>query len=388
MTAIKNGKIVTPNEVIENSILLIENDRIQGISDNTGNAETIIDAGGSYVLPGLIDVHSDRLEQFIQPRPSSQMDFSFALKMCEREMISAGITTIFHSIALYNDDYFNVSPLRTKENTEKIADLIEESRSCARLIRNRVHLRIEIDNLEAFDIAKNVISQSKVHLISFMDHTPGQGQYSDLNVYYKNVLEMGAFKMENMTAQSLAEHHENKSMLSLEQLKELASFAREKKIATASHDDTVENFDVNREIGVSISEFPITMEAAKKAKEYGFSTVVGAPNILRGNSHCGNLSGAHAILEDAADIICSDYYPAAMLSSIFRMHTKQGVPLEQMVNRATLNPAKALGIQDDYGSIEQGKKADIIFVNTRENAPEITDVFVNGNRALSMQYWS
>ena len=388
MTAIKNGKIVTPSEVIENSVLLIDNDRILGIFDDARNADSIVDARGSYILPGLIDVHSDRLELFIQPRPSSQMDFSFALKMCEREMINSGITTIYHSIALYNDDYFNVSPLRTKENTEKIADLIEESQSCRGLIRHRVHLRIEIDNLGAFDIAKNVISQAKVHLISFMDHTPGQGQYRDLDVYYKTVLEMGSFKMENMTAQSLAEHHNDKSTLSLGQLKELAAFAREKKIATASHDDTVDKFDVNREIGVTISEFPISMEAAKKAREFGFSTVVGAPNILRGNSHCGNLSGAHAILEDAADIICSDYYPAAMLSSIFQMHTKYGIPLEQMVNRATLNPAKALGIQDDYGSLEQGKKADILFVSIRDNVPEITDVFVNGNCALSMQYWS
>ena len=388
MTAIKNGKIITPDEIIENRVLLIEGDRIQDISDDARSAETIIDARGSYILPGLIDVHSDRMEQFIQPRPSSQMDFSFALKICEREMISAGITTIYHSIALYNDDYFNVSRLRTKENTQKITNLIAENQSRAGLIRHRVHLRIEIDNLSAFDIAKNVISQSKVHLISFKDHTPGQGQYRDLNVYFKTVSEIGTFKMENMTAQSLAEHHNNKSTLSLEQLKELAAFAREKNIATASHDDTVDKFDINREIGVSISEFPISMEAAKNAKEFGFSTVVGAPNILRGDSHCGNLSGAHAILEDAADIICSDYYPAAILHSIFQMHTKHGIPLEQMVNRATLNPAAALGIQDDYGSIEPGKKADLLFVGTREGAPVLTDVFVNGNRTLSMQYLS
>ena len=388
MIAIKNGKIVTPTEVVENSVLLIESDRILGISDSESNAETIIDAGGSYILPGLIDIHSDRIEQFIQPRPTSQMDFSFALKICEREMLSAGITTMYHSLALFKDDFFGASPLRTKENTQKIADIIAESKSRKGLIRHRVHLRIEIDNMDAFDIVKDIMQQSKAHLISFMDHTPGQGQYRDLDMYFKTVSETGTFKMENMTAQSLAEYHNNKATLTLEQLKELAAFAREKGIASASHDDTVEKFAVNQEIGVSISEFPISMEAAKKAKECGFLTVVGAPNILRGDSHCGNLSGTHAILEDAADIICSDYYPAAILHSIFQMHTRHGVPLEQMVSRATLNPAIALGIQDDYGAIEPGKKADILIVDARDGAPVITSVFVGGNQALNMQYWS
>lgn len=383
MIAIKNGKIVTPSGVEENRVLLIDGDRILDICADAADAEEVIDAHGGYILPGLIDVHSDRIEQFIQPRPSSQMDFSFALKICERELLSSGITTMYHGIALYKDNFFGESPLRTKENAKKIAALIAQMKES--LIRHRVHLRIEIDNMEAIEIAKEMINQ--VHLISFMDHTPGQGQYRDLDVYFKTVSGIGAFQMEGMNAQKLAEYHKDKSTLSLEQLKELAAFAREKGIATASHDDTVEKFAVNKEIGVNISEFPISMEAAKKAKEMGFLTVVGAPNILRGDSHCGNLSGAHAILQNAADIICSDYYPAAMLHSIFHMHTKHGIPLAQMVNRATLNPATALGIHENYGALEPGKKADILITDTQGDAPVITNVFVNGNRALNIQYW-
>ena len=229
MTAIKNGKIVTSTEVIENKILLVKDDEILDISDNTADAENIIDIKGSYILPGLIDVHSDRIEQFIQPRPSSQMDFSFALKTCERELLSAGITTMYHSIALYKDDFFGVSPLRTKENMLKMSDLIAESQQ--RLIRHRLHLRVEVDNPDAFDIAKDAIQQSKIHLISFMDHTPGQGQYSDLSVYLKAI--SGTFNMGNITPESLVEYHTNKPTLSLFQLKQLAAFAREKGIATA-----------------------------------------------------------------------------------------------------------------------------------------------------------
>lgn len=387
MIAIKNGRIITPERIIENRVLLIKNDRIFGFADDTLGAEKVIDAQGRYIMPGLIDVHSDKIEQYIGPRPTSQMDFEFALKVCERDLLGAGITTMYHSLSLFKDEFFGKSPLRTKENVERIADLIANINLRNHLIHHRFHLRIEIDNLEAFDIVRDMIAQGKLHLISFMDHTPGQGQYSSLSIYANTISQYNGKEIDTLGFDGVVEYHKNKPMLSFEQLCELTNLAHKAGIAVASHDDdTDEKLDVNKRIGVDISEFPITLEAAKAAKERGFFTIVGSPNILRGGSHSGNMSAAEAILEDSADLLCSDYYPAAILHSIFIMHEKYGVDLPKMVNRATLNPAKATKIDKDYGSIEPGKKADLLIVDGLDGYPVITHVLVNGKTTSRIEY--
>jgi alpha-D-ribose 1-methylphosphonate 5-triphosphate diphosphatase len=387
MIAITNGKIVTPEAVLEDQVLLIHQDRIAGITKSAEGAKEVLDAQGRYLIPGLIDVHSDKIEQFIQPRPTSQMDFEFALKACERELLSVGITTMYHSISLFQDEFFGKSPLRTKGNVQKIADLIANIHQRNHLIHHRFHLRIEIDNLEAFDIAKDMITQGKVHLISFMDHTPGQGQYRSLAVYEDTVSKYNGKEVESLGLEGILEHHQNKKTLSLAQLKELSDLAHAYGISVASHDDDrVEKLLVNQSIGVDISEFPITLETAQSAKEMGFYTVVGAPNVLRGGSHSGNMSATAAVLADCADILCSDYYPAAILHSIFALHRDKELPLPQLVKKATLHPAKALGIEGDYGALEVGKKADLLIVDLLDGYPVITHTFVDGRNTSSTVY--
>ena len=390
MIAIKNGRIVTPNRVLDGKVLLLKHDRVFGFYDSLENAENVdkvVNAHGRFVMPGLIDIHSDKLEQYIQPRPTSQMDFEFALKVCERDFLGAGITTMYHSISLFGDEFFGSSPLRTKENVGKIAELISDIHLRNHLIRHRLHLRIELDNPEAFDIASDMINQGKAHLISFMDHTPGQGQYNDLTVYYEAISKYGGKEVTELGFDGVLEYHKNKKTSSFEQLRELAVYAHKKGVAVASHDDDTEKkLGINKKIGVDICEFPISLETAKSAKAKGFYTVVGAANILRGTSHSGNLSASEAVLEGCADILCSDYYPAAILNSIFHMHVKHDIPLSYMVSKATLNPAKALGMDVDYGSIEPGKKADLLIVDILDGYPVITHAFVDGVAVSRIEY--
>jgi len=394
LIAIKNGKIVTPEQIIEGKILLLKHDKIFGFVDSLENedgVDRVVNAHGRYIIPGLIDVHSDKIEQYIQPRPTSQVDFEFGLKMCERDMLGSGITTMYHSISLFGDEFFGSSPLRTKENVQKIADLIAGIHLRNHLIHHRFHLRIEIDNPEAYDIACELIDQGKVHQISFMNHAPGQGQYSSMEIYQEAVVKyngnLGGRTAKSMSIDEIMEYQRNKPKLSLHQLKELTKLAHIKGIPVASHDDdTQEKLEENLGIGVDISEFPISVETAKVAKSMGLYTVVGAPNILRGRSHSGNMSATEAILEDCADILCSDYYPAAILHSVFSMNTKHGIPLQQMVNMVSLNPAKAMKIDKDYGSIETGKKADILIVEMSDGYPLITHAFVDGNPTSRIEY--
>jgi alpha-D-ribose 1-methylphosphonate 5-triphosphate diphosphatase len=315
------------------------------------------------------------------------MDFEFALKICERDLLGAGITTIYHSLSLFKDEIFGKCLLKSNENIQKIADLIANIHLRNHLIHHRLHLRIEIDNLSAFDIVRSMIEQGKAHLISFMDHTPGQGQYSSLAVYHEAVCKYNGKEISALGFDGVLEQHKNKAVLSIEQLKELAGLAHARGIAVASHDDdSPQKLALNKDIGVDISEFPVSLATAKAAEQYGFYTVVGAANILRGGSHAGNMSAAEAVLEDCAAILCSDYFPAAILHGLFHMHLKYAAPLPQMVNRATLNPAKAMRIDKDYGSIEIGKKADLLIVEVLDGYPVITHAFVDGIAASRIEY--
>ncbi|SMC70191.1 alpha-D-ribose 1-methylphosphonate 5-triphosphate diphosphatase [Papillibacter cinnamivorans] len=387
MKAIVNGRIVAPGGILENKTVLIQDGRILDLACGPEGAEQIIDAGGRYITPGFIDVHSDKIEQFIQPRPTSQMDFELALKECERELLNIGITTIYHSLSLMKDDFFGMSPLRTKASVRKFSDLVESIHSRNHLIHHRFHLRIEIDNLEAFDIARDMIEGKRVHEISFMDHTPGQGQYRSLEVYERSISGYRAKGAVSMEMEEILRYHETKETLSFRHLRELTELAHANGIAVASHDDdTEEKLAVNRAVGVDISEFPILLETARAARREGFFTVVGAPNILMGSSHSGNMSAAEAILDGCGDILCSDYYPPAILHAIFLMNRKYGVPLWEMVRRATLAPAEAMKIDGEYGSVEPGKRADLLIVDVLDGYPVITHALVDGKPVLRVEY--
>ena len=268
-----------------------------------------------------------------------------------------------------------------------MAELIRYIHDRFHLIHHRFHLRVEIDNLAAYDIARDMIEQGLIHEISFMDHSPGQGQYRDLAIYRQTLAKYQGCETEEFDFETFLANEEVKDVLSFEQLRELCRMAHEHGIAVASHDDdTREKLQVNREIGVDISEFPITVEAAKCANEMGFATVVGAPNILRGGSHSGNMSAADAIRAGCADILCSDYYPPAILHGVFMMYQKYGVPLPEMVKKASLNPAKAVGLGSEYGSIQPGKKADLLIIELLDGYPVITHVLVDGRTTSRVEY--
>lgn len=389
MKAIVNGKIVTQDSIVENKILIIAGDRIAGLADSIDPAgfERVINAHGRYVLPGFVDIHSDRIEQFIQPRPTALMGFELGMKTCERELLFQGITTMFHSLSLCRDEFFGTKAIRQKDNIRKLAHLIADIHNRYHLIHHRFHLRIEIDNLEAYDIVREMIEKRQVHEISFMDHTPGQGQYKNLEVYERTLSGYGGSEYLKLGFEGVLAYHQQKTTLSFTQLKELAELAHENGIAVASHDDDcVEKLEINERLGVDISEFPITLDTARAAKTRGFHTVVGAPNILLGGSHSGNMNAAEAIETGLADVLCSDYYPAAMLHAVFVMHENYNIPLWEMVKKVSLNPARAVRLDADYGSLEAGKKADVLIVEVLDGYPVITHSLVDGVLSSRVEY--
>jgi alpha-D-ribose 1-methylphosphonate 5-triphosphate diphosphatase len=385
-----NGQLITEDRILQNHAVVIENDLIKSIipeEDIEGFSEyTLIDAQGGYISPGFIDIHSDYIEGIISPRPTSLMDFNMGIREAERILVSHGITTMFHSLSIYKDDGFSHKPIRNPENVNRLIDAINDTHTSQHLIRNRMHARFEIDNIEAVDRFIQNIEEEKVHLISFMDHTPGQGQYRNLEIYRDTL--KGFRKMSNEEADVLIAESITKEKITLEQIKEIAQIALDNNIAIASHDDDeIEKLALVKSYGTTISEFPTTLEVARKANELGLWTIAGAPNVLLGGSHSGNLSAVEAIQEQTIDILCSDYYPAALLHSIFKLSDEFGQDLHEMFQLVTLNPARAVRIDDEVGSIKEGKKADIIIIEKMDDGfPMVTASIVDGKLITRTMY--
>ncbi|AXI10871.1 alpha-D-ribose 1-methylphosphonate 5-triphosphate diphosphatase [Oceanobacillus zhaokaii] len=390
MYIIANGKIVTEEAIISGFAVVIEGEHIQAIIPEEEASKypdaALVDANGGYISPGFIDIHSDYIETIVSPRPTSMMDLNISLREAEKILISHGITTMFHSLSFYREDVFTHKPMRYPKNAQRLVDAIEATHNELHLIRHRLHARFEIDNIDEVDRLVENIENDKVHLLSFMDHTPGQGQYRDLEVYRDTL--KGYRELTDDEVNVIIKERQNSTFMTMEKIKQVADIAISKGIAVASHDDdNIKKLELVKSFGTTISEFPITLEVAKKAKELGLQTIAGAPNVLLGGSHSGNLSAAEAIKHDCVDILCSDYYPAALLHAIFELSEKYGNDLHRMFMMVTLNPAKAVRMDDELGSIKPGKKADILIIERMDDGyPMLTTTMVNGSVMTTTNY--
>ncbi|WP_339258409.1 phosphonate metabolism protein PhnM [Lysinibacillus sp. FSL K6-3209] len=389
MLAIINGVIVTEQQFLKNHIVLVEDNLINAIvheADIELHGIEILDAKGGYVSPGFVDIHSDYIETIVSPRPTSVMSMNIGLRESERILMTHGITTIFHSLSYYGDDKYSHKAIRNPENVQKCVDAIYASHEEPHLIRHRLHARFEIDSIDQIPNLERNIKDGKVHLLSFMDHTPGQGQYRNLEIY-KNIMR-GYRSMSDQEANVLIQNQVDKAKMTFDDIERLSRLAIEHNIAVASHDDDdVAKLQLVQSYGTTISEFPITLDVAKEAKKMGMQTIAGAPNILNGGSHSGNLSASEAIQAQVIDIICSDYYPPAMLHGIFELSKQYDEDLHRLFQLVTINPARAVNLDHEIGSIEVGKKADILIIEQMEDGyPVVTTTMVDGNIIMQTNY--
>lgn len=395
-TIIKNAAVVLKDRVLDSASVWIRGNRIQEISEKSGLEEKAphakqIDAAGAYLMPGFIDIHSDNIETVIQPRPQSLIDFELAMREQEKQLVNQGITTMYHSLSIIevgntNDQsVFKKGMVRTPENLKKLVGLIRTFHEGDHLIRHRFHCRYDITNTKGYDMVLDFIRNGDVHLLSFMDHTPGQGQYRDLELFKNNVLspEQSDAEKEKILSQRMS-----RAKLTAEQMTRAADMAAQAGIPIASHDDdSIEKLDyVTQSLHAQICEFPVELSVAKEARRRGMQVVVGATNVLMGRSHSNNLSALEAIQNGCADILVSDYFPAAILHAVFRLYEQGLLSLPEAVNMATYNPAKAVKLDDRLGSIEPGKLADLLLVSKKGSIPVILSVLINGEEVTKIHY--
>jgi len=371
-----HAKVVLPDQILENASVRIEDGTIHSINDhNAVNPdEEVLSLDGAYLMPGIIDIHTDALDAEINPRPGADIPIGIAFAELERKMSGVGFTTVYHSLHLgYNSAELNS---RSKYSREEVFKTVSDSFLLPGLLRNKIHLRFELTGIHAYETCFDFINAGYISMLSVMDHTPGQGQFG-MEHYVEFLKKMG--KTEN-EAKEKFEEEINKPRIEGEKLRALIQFAQDKGIAVASHDDdTPEKVSLMHSYGVQICEFPINFETAHFAKSLKMDVVGGASNILRGGSLSGNMDMKTAVLNDAVNVLCSDYYPPAILHSIFKLHLDSGMDLSKASNLASLNAAKAAGIQDFTGSIEIGKSADLMVVEMRNGIPFVRETLVQGN---------
>jgi alpha-D-ribose 1-methylphosphonate 5-triphosphate diphosphatase len=291
--------------------------------------------------------------------------------------VNHGITSIYHSLSFADGEL----GIRAVEKVVEAVRAIHRTKSSA-LISHEVHARYEITDAKSFQLLNKLIDQRQVQLLSFMDHTPGQGQFRRLEEY-EAFLQKTYRLSQDEIRRILQEKQETKESHHLNFVDLLAEKARKHRIPMASHDDdTPEKIRVMNKKQVTISEFPVNLQAAQAAVREGMHVIVGAPNIVRGTSISGNLRAIDAIRNGAAHILCSDYLPSSMLHAVFRLYRHHEMSMHEAVKMATLHPAQAAKISHERGSIECGKQADLVLVREIEQVPVVEQVFVKGVKVM------
>ena len=365
---IENARIVTPTEVIEGGVRIADGE-IEAVGEDVTPKgwDTAIDADGQYLLPGLVDLHGDGIEGHLQPRNDTRIDTAMALGTADRENIAAGITTKYHAIAFENDPEEG----RTTELAGELTDAIENASSL--LADHRIHVRCEVTQEDSVEAAIRDIERDDVDMVSVMSHIPGKGQFGDVEAFKEYYETSDRHSLEE--AEQFIEQRTAISMATIrERIDRVIAEANAEGIVTASHDDE-EPGEVDRlhEAGVDISEYPITLETAERAHELGMTTVMGAPNLVRGGSQWGNLESETAARAGVLDVLCADYHPQSLLAAPF-VDTDE--PLPERVARVTKTPAETVGLTD-RGRIEAGARADLIVVD-RVTTPTVSRAFVAG----------
>ena len=371
-----HGQVVLPEGVVQDLGILIEDGIITELDPGYTASATVVDLSGRIVMPGMIDLHCDALEKEVEPRTNVCFPLDFACAQADKRNAAAGVTTVFHALAFASQEF----GVRNNTFAAQIAHAIHAWQPHA-LVENRVHARCEVTDPTGPGIIAELIDEDIIHMLSFMDHTPGQGQYMDEASYRRYLT--GNYRRTEAEIDALLHQKSVHAHGTAERVTGLAQKARTHGIPLASHDDdSPARVNAMADLGVTISEFPINLDTARFAKSLGIATLVGAPNVLRGASQSGSLRALDAVLAGVADCLCGDYSAAALLPSVFKLAELSGCGLQEMAALVSSNPAWAVGLSD-RGAIAVGQRADLIAVRHLGGLPQVEQVWVRGHAAFS-----
>jgi alpha-D-ribose 1-methylphosphonate 5-triphosphate diphosphatase len=368
-----NAMLVQPDATVAGS-LAIEGDRIAEIMPERRYADGM-DLHGRYLIPGIIDIHTDYIEKEITPRAEAKFPLELALHYMDLRAISCGITTVL-SAARISTERTGILGSWTGDGLA-LAKLYESFLDRTKA-RHLIHIRWDT-SFEPVEEALAVIAGLRsIGNLVYNENIPGQRQYRDLEF----IVQRQANRLGISIEQARAKIDERIARARNVNNRARVKAALAGRIPLGSHDDeTIEHVIEAHQAGATLAEMPVTIHAARKAKELGMMVCMGAPNYYRGGSHCGNLSCAEALEEGLVDILCSDYHFPSLLASILRM-IEEGKNPSEAIRLVSLNPARYLGLERETGSIEVGKRADLVGIEPRRGFGAVSHVWVNGRLKL------
>jgi alpha-D-ribose 1-methylphosphonate 5-triphosphate diphosphatase len=374
---IRNAKIVTASEEFT-GCLVVDDGLICSVDRGDTSVPGAEDWAGDWLLPGLVELHTDNLEKHLVPRPGVLWNAHSATVMHDALCAAAGITTVLDSIVLGDLDQGS-----SRNQMQHVSiEALHECRGEGLLrVEHLLHLRCEISAPDIVEVFERYADDSLLELVSVMDHTPGQRQWRDLSKYRRYTERNGSFRDEEYAA-LVEERREHQLRYAIPNRAAIIAASHARGLPLASHDDTeVEHVEQAREERIAISEFPTTVAAAQAARAVGIDIVMGSPNLVKGGSHSGNVSAAELAQLDLLDIFSSDYVPASLLQSAFLLRDVVGWSLPKAVNTVTRNPARAISLHD-RGELAPDLRADLIRVRMSGGMPIVRGAWQQGKRAF------
>ncbi len=371
-----NAEMVTAEAVFRGSVT-VEDGVITAVEEGGAVAGDAIDCGGELLIPGLVDLHTDHCERHAVPRPGVHWEPLQAAIAHDAQVAAAGITTVFDSL---------VVGLRDADQTRRdllgeIMRAVEKGEELG-VFRSQhlLHLRCEVTDPTLLDQIAPLMDHQLLQLVSVMEHTVGQRQFPDPEKY-REVLVKLFHVPEDQVDERFRRDAEASRTFAPTYRAAVAKMAAERGIPVAAHDDeTLEHVEEAVRLGMTLSEFPTTMAAAEAAKERGMTTIMGAPNVVKGGSQSGNLSALELARAGLLDVLASDYVPISLLAATLRLTEDDvGMSLPEAVKISSLNAARAAGL-DDRGEIAPGKRADLLRVRKVGDHPVIRTVYMAGRR--------
>ncbi len=371
-TILTDAILVLPDTTLHGT-LVVRDGRISEVQPGRSATAAANDLDGDYLIPGIVDTHTDNLERQVQPRSLARWPSRSAMVAHDAQCAAAGVTTVFDALCL-GDLGFDKERMRTFQDGVVDLDALND----AGLLKSEhfLHLRCEVPALDMLALFDTVADHALVRIVSLMDHSPGVGQYADLD-FYRALRRRGGLD-DAYIDQRIAELQTQRERMRIPNRRALLERIAGRGIAIASHDDrTEQEVAENAADGIGISEFPVTMEAAQAAKAAGMQVIAGAPNIVRGGSHSGNVAAAALLESGAVDAFASDYVPNSLVEAAFQCAQSIGLP--PAVALVTDRPARLAGL-NDRGRLEPGQRADLVRVRLHQGLPVVRQVWRTGER--------
>lgn len=371
--AVRNVRAVLPDRIVESATVVVEHGQIVGVEARGAAPPGAVDGRGAYCVPGLVDTHSDGLEQELRPRPGVEVPIDFATRSFEGRVRAAGITTMYHGIGFQDGDDLGRNQNKKHRSIElahALCDGVERRAASAEaLIDHYILYRLDARAPTGLDALRHRLfgrrPDGTVPLVSFEDHTPGQGQFSDRTAFEQFVA--GRQGLSDSEAQTYVDELiVERAALAANRdraLPWLTAEASNDTIRLMAHDPaSADEIADARSWNATVAEFPTTVDAAEAARHSGLRTVCGAPNVLRGGSHSGNVSATELIDRGLCDGLSSDYFPAALLGAVGVLVDRGICSLPRAVALVTSGPADTVGLRD-RGRIELGQRGDLVLVS-------------------------